>query len=357
MNLAHLGRDIGAIEGVAMSHIPLKFSPPADELVEAGYLVKGDRGDAVEVTWPLLGIIIFVKESYGYPSFESVKSLNNNVAIYGDYGYSVGQFHEIFLGVVPAYVAFKLGEVEVTIGQATPLGVYLFDNQHDHKFWGEWSNVASARIYGCSVEQAETYLINALIRYHEKTGVLLSPVELNYNHYDELEVNPQGTYVFPPVSAEIEPTRFFYNGLLHADDASACLYFYRVLEFFAFLSYQGELVKLRHDSSVSDRDFLQKATAIISREEKGPLIKLIAGVATKTELDAAFQAKLIESKDAGLLGVKLYEFRNSVVHAKYDQKATIFSTSILAKDINAGEWRLIFQKLAFNALNDLGRKL
>jgi hypothetical protein len=80
-------------------------------------------------------------------------------------------------------------------------------------------------------------------------------------------------------------------------------------------------------------------------------------LASDDVLERALSARLIDTKDATLFGAKLYDFRNSVVHAKYDQRNLIFSPSTIPGESEAGLWREPFRQLAWSALEARGRRL
>jgi hypothetical protein len=345
-----------------MPLVPFEFDPLSHRFEEADYLTRVDRGAHTVVSWPAVGATLITEETKygGYVSLKRLPELNGPAfRRHGDYGYSVGQFHEFFIAFLPSYMGFKFGDVEVTLGQVTPLGVYLFNEQYDdHIDGGCWEGYSSVRVLGASAEAAELYLINGCVEYYHRTGILPETQAVRMVEWHEDEGGLESPFhIIRPCCAELEPTRFYYMGLAQQDDASACLYFYRVLEFFAFLSHQSEFSKVRHNSSVSDRDFLNQAAALLSRDEKGPIMKIIVNLTTKEVMDASIEKALVDREDATLLAMRLYEFRNAVVHAKYDQRTTVYSQSMIPTDTEAGRWRESLRKLAWSALDGFGRRL
>jgi hypothetical protein len=108
---------------------------------------------------------------------------------------------------------------------------------------------------------------------------------------------------------------------------------------------------------LSDREFLKQIAAVISRDEKGPILKLVNQLADQGILNCAEQAKVITASDHRDLGSRLYDFRNSIVHAKYDQRSSMHSQSILSGETDAKKWQEPMRRLAWKAINTHGRKL
>jgi hypothetical protein len=72
-------------------------------------------------------------------------------------------------------------------------------------------------------------------------------------------------------------------------------------------------------------------------------------------VDTAHGAGLIQAADVGLLANGVYDFRNSIVHAKYDQKATITVDRLLDRPPHLAAWRKVLMELATEAMNLYGR--
>lgn len=125
-----------------------------------------------------------------------------------------------------------------------------------------------------------------------------------------------------------------------------------VLRFLLFL--QAVIAKQRRDNLLSDRDFLLSAAQVLTRDEKSPLLKLIAQIANPTILQQAADEGLIKSPDPVRLGIAIYEFRNSIVHAKYDQKATLVVDSVISPPKITRTWKSVLERLANAAIASHG---
>jgi hypothetical protein len=153
--------------------------------------------------------------------------------------------------------------------------------------------------------------------------------------------------------SNLEPLRFLNSALTQEDDAAACLYLYRIIEYFAFFANSAGLSRLRHDQGLSDHDFARKALDLIARDEKGPIPRTIAALADHSIISAARTDGVIGPNDA--LGEALYSYRNSIAHGKYSYGFTMQSGSAIETDETAAKWRAILLKLARKALSQHGR--
>jgi hypothetical protein len=276
----------------------------------------------------------------------------------------LGAFHE-FLVSMPAmpYDGFRMGRIEVTFGQATPLAAYLFDENYRWKYFGPWSGIHSARIMGANdLQEAELAFSNALIRYNKTHSDVptLSAMNLEDHLFKSLDEEPKHeseVLVDGPVIRDVEPIRFLHRGLLQADAVAACVYFYRVLEFYAFSSMTGEFAKVRHDSTVNDETFPTEVLKLISRDEKGPLLRLVNQLASSALLKDAVRAGLIDRDNAPLLGERLYAFRNSIVHGKNTYGHDLHSPPLFEELTTPWAWRKVLRALAQTAIERFGRKL
>ena len=95
---------------------------------------------------------------------------------------------------------------------------------------------------------------------------------------------------------------------------------------------------------------------MIFRNERTPIVRLVTRLAGKRLLTRAVKAGLIAQEQPELLGEALYAFRNSFVHAKYDQRALILSPSLLEEDSKPHEWRHILEQLAQSAIAKLSKR-
>ncbi|MFH1374686.1 MAG: hypothetical protein ABII79_12905 [bacterium] len=342
-----------------MTTIPTKFEPPSwyDEHLD---FKKGET--LCEICWPLLGLSVFSSKEI-YPNLEEVMKKTPGFKPHGRQGYSLGQFHEFFVSNPPKYYECKLGRAGASVGEVTPLGIYLFDSYFDNNYFGDWDCVASVRILGIPPELVEAYLLNFLIRYFQRFKITLNvfSIKVPEDWCDELQPEEERPTIkerdsLLPAVNELIPLRLFCYASRDMDDCSACIQYYRVLEYYAFFEQEREFSHLRCDKSMSDREFLTKAATMLTSSERIPLERLIKGLADGVLLNRALEASLIAKDDADILATTLYMFRNSIVHAKYGYRLSIHTDSILDETSVCRSWRGILEKLAWAAIDRFSRK-
>ena len=340
-----------------MPTIPLQFDPPAWEHHE-GHLDFAEILGNTNVTWKLMGLSIRHPSGSMWPDLNEVKRETQSINLFGNFGFNLGKYSEIFLGDIPNFATFRLGTVEVTFGQPSPLITYLFDTHRDKHFHGHWSDMATIRIFGSSYEESEIILLNSFDRYEEKFGVLPHVVEIGpveWADVTEHDEDNQGevTHQFPAsIPADVEPLRCMYYAKTSAEPAAACIQYFRVLEYYAFFSLSQRLNTLRRDNGISDREFFLSAAQLLTKDEKGPIIKLVTELATRELLEQAVDSSLIARVDSNLLGSNLYDFRNSIVHAKHDFRAAVMVDPIVSGPTTTNAWRRVLHQLAKSALHN-----
>ncbi len=332
--------------------IPLDFDPPA---WEAEHLQIRKIGRTYSVTWPLVGVTLLSRKDQE-PDHVDLLRRNQHLKFHGMFGYTVDRYHEFFVTAVEDYEKFGLGSAHVTFGAVTPLAMFLFSSYYHRKAHGdEWGYLSTIRIENAPVEQVEAYLLNAMLvfgeHYYPPTVVPFGPVE--WWEPDEPKPGPSR---IATIAIDIEPLRLIHHGRRETEHESACLQFYRVLEFYAFFEIQSEVGQLRNDPSLDERQFLLRVSRLVFRNERTPIVRLVTRLVTKKLLSRAVKAGLIPRSDPGLLGDALYDFRNSLVHAKYDQRASILAPSPIAEHTVIHEWRHILHELARTALRKLSAR-
>lgn len=337
--------------------LPSSFDPKSDEY-ESAHLVYSPASRGRHVRWPLISAEIFVPDMDGlhFDRAAIVAANPGALTIHGVRGFSLGRYHEFFVEQPPRDVnGYIMGDAEASLGEATPLAAFLFESARS-KWNGAWWDIYSVRIFGVDHADGEIALLNALMRYHDQTGYWPRPFLLGEPEWldDEVEGDTSAQPLRTgPMIANVEPLRFFNAALQQDDDASACLYLYRIVEYFAFFANSADLSRLRHDPGVSDHDFARRVLDLLARDEKGPILRIIAALADESIASAAVTAGLAAS--ASVLGEAIYTFRNSIVHGKYSYGFTLQSGSAIETDQTAAKWRVILSALARKALTQYGR--
>lgn len=337
-----------------MVELPTSFDPPGYH--DEDHLTISEAEGLVTVSWPTLGVDIVVTKRQ-YPPLDEAARHTPGLQFYGQSGFTIDTYHEFFIEFVPEFCSFRLGSAAVSIGEVTPLAVFLFDQFHDRHYHGdEWEAVSTVRIVGASSEHAEAYLLNALRLYSDRYGIEPSTMRIAPVEWWDDEKEREAPTGLASVPIDLEPLRFDYHARRESDDSAACVQFYRILEFYAFFDLESSVAKLRNDPKLSDREFLVRVAGVIARDERTPVIRLVAKLARTPLLRRAAKAGLIAQPQAELLGSAIYDLRNSVVHAKYDQRAAIVAQPVLEQPSPTREWRHILQELAASAIDRLAKK-
>lgn len=331
--------------------LPLEFDPPAWDVADHITTKKVKKG-TYEVTWPAAGLTLYSARA-AQPEQHHILRHSTDVTFHGMSGYSVGTYHEFFVGAVHVPASFRMRKAEVTVGEVTPLAVYLYEAYYHRKAHGdEWHYLSTFRLQNVPLERAEAYFLNAMHVYGDHYGELplvqpFGPIE----SWESTEVKPLPSKLARnAVAMDVEPLRFLYHGLRETEPESACLHFYRILEFYAFFEIQQDVAALRADTTLSDRRFLNKVAELVFRNERTPIVRLVTKLAGKRLLAQAVRHGLIAQPQGEMLGDALYDFRNSFVHAKYDQRTSIFSASVLDEDPTVIAWRSVFEQLGRKAI-------
>lgn len=348
--------------------VPFAFDPPAtDYEYDLTHLAFRDVEGGQEVSWPLIGASLFLPGQDTSRKFEAIEANNKNkFKAHGLSGFSLGNYHEFLLDSAEEFACIKMGNVEATFGEPTPLVVLIFKPYHYRKYHAYWDDIASLRIFGIGVDDVEAAFINASAAYGAKFGTLprqyhLTPYEMDdFGSDDGDEDSDDGDepeiVVAPPIVTNIEPLRFFYNGLSQVDDAAACLYFYRVLEYFSFLINAREMKKLRHDDTVSEAEFSKRILDLVIKDEKRPILRLIDSLVNSAMLNRALSDGLIVNAVSGQLCEAMYTLRNSLAHGKFSYGYTLRSGSLIEEDPQLRKWKTLLCDLARRALDQYGSK-
>ncbi|MUO44710.1 hypothetical protein [Agrobacterium vitis] len=344
-----------------MPHIPFDFDPPASPEDDPRFTYSTD-GKNTRIRWPLVSVDILYPEHRLFPSIADTVALNAGVMVaHNQMGYSVGQFHEFFVSVRNEIAAaFVMGRIEATFGRATPLAATLFES-HRSKYHGDWSEIWTLRLFGAKQEDLEAAVLNALLLYAHEYGEVLNPYPFddNFDDWDESDDQPvldEAIHVVAPIVRDLEPLRFYFSGLAQADRTAACIYFYRVIEYYSFLTHENELSRLRHDRSINDQDFSKRVLEVVVKDEKGAVFKLIASLADDELLSKAKASGLIQNTTSGHLADAVYSFRNSIVHGKFSYGFTLSSASFFNSDKAMPNWNGLMAELAKRAIERLGTR-
>ncbi len=357
-------------KGKVMARIPHEFEWGEYHDPESLLRIRETRG-SVEVHWSEIGMAVYHSPTQGligYHDIDDVAARTPTLTLHGDHGFTLGQFSEFFVfsGWLDRQLrplTVTMGSTEITLGEVTPLGRYLFAPVHERKFDPDWDDLSSLRIWGKNAERAEPCLLSAVIFLKKELGLNFSLYPLEGFEYDfpeeeglqkhELQVKELRA---PGAIVDIEPLRLYYKGLEESDDASAVLQYYRVLEYYSILSLHSKVDALRADRGLTSKDFLKSVAGLIERDERGAILRVVSQIADIGILERAKEAGLVDEAAPQSLGNALYDFRNGLVHAKYDQRAAMVVESVFSPSSVTLAWRRILESLALSAMNTFGTR-
>ena len=308
------------------------------------------------------GVDDAINDLYYEISVERVKQLNSEFKLYGQYGYSIGSFHEVFVEEPIPYLEFNLADAEVKLGEASPFCQILFSSAYISHYHREWGEIKSLKFIGVKQEDFETYLLNALIYIQKVTGFKVEFYSFEFDEEQEAiwakfhDKAPNYVKISekPQVYKDVEILRLYHYALTSKDNIAACIYFHRVVEFYAFVRKHSEIDRVRRDGAIDSKKFAKEIQKMIKASEGENIYSLIQEVVTSSILDFAYTYQLVDSKDAKKFAKNLYEFRNSIIHAKSEHNSIFITDSVLNPSSEVALWREVFSRLVPEILNKFG---
>ena len=307
---------------------------------------------------------------------ENIKCINSNFSYYEDIGIILTNYAEFAVWQLNSYETdecfsyFKLNNIEVSLGNPTPLMQYLFGiNVFSNDYLDSWNGIQTLRFYGDIGDSLELRLLQALLSFGEifKTIFILVHLNESYYSYPEEDLYIIGQEINAPITDQnkeiknpeycindIDTLRLFHSGLIAGDAENSFLQFYKILEYYSILYNIDNLSKFRWDRTVSKTEFRNKILKLVRRDEKSQICQLIQYIITPEISKTALKHKLITSTDNESLGEALYKFRNSIVHAKYAYQGQMRIPTLFSDSSTIKEWKIIVQALAKNAIKTFG---
>lgn len=345
-----------------MTKIPINFEKE-DDIEWTDLLTRNVADGIVSVKWTELDIeILFsdTKKNEYWPEIEDIKKHTPSFNFYETFGYSVNNYSEFLIIAeewenAPDICLKDSNGIEITVGDLTPMGYYIFDIFRDNNVHPEFEWCKSIRIFGCDSENVELYLLNAINKLIYENNFSFNICSLDSHEYwDEDDIKEEE---FKEVSlianSELIPNRLFYKGLKETDRANSFLDFYRILEYYSIINQETLVDKLRTDPTISKREFVIQMNKVINDKEIALLGQLVSKIADSKILNYCHKNNLIDKAKAELLTIKLYEFRNSLVHSKMNQKLLPFTKSLFEREDKVHEWNYVSKLLAHNAMMKL----
>ena len=320
----------------------------------------------VTVRWSDLNLELCYKgtlEDLCAPELQDITACTPGFVPLGLYGFALGQFSEVlvfgtsFAARVPN-ATIMIGSVEATVGSPTPLFRHLMWRYHEDDLHLDLDETSTLRIWGATPDTAEAHVLTACRHLRDDADTECSLWSLDCGYPEDPEpIEAPISLRRPSVISDIEPLRLYYSGLVEPEDILAVLHFYRSLEYYSIISKVGDVTALRTRTDLSPKAFLVEITKSLGGDERADLCRLLGRLA-----DAAIHADahghgLVTEATASALGNALYDFRNSIVHAKYDHRASLLVPSVFSRLERLHQWRLLLKRLAAKAMDTLGTRV
>jgi len=303
---------------------------------------------------------------------------------HGDCGISFDNYSEYFITIEhPQYffldlpsdwpssspLKFRIGEVSVVVGDASPLIVLLMESHYrDSDVHPDgFNSFATIRLQGVEQKLSAAcfhkalYYINS--HYFKPVGLVASLKHLETDFDDPLGIFYGGTEpekAFKKIIRKRIRTRYdfkniepliLYNHACISTRNEAFISYYRVLEFFFIRAILDNIEMLRNDPSVNSQDILDIASA---RNEEQQLRNLIANILTSSQrkklYEYAKKQNLIKDSKLHDFVAGLYTFRNSLVHAKEKQLQKTTLPDPFMANSNVKKWTYIVAVCAERAI-------
>lgn len=250
---------------------------------------------------------------------------DKNISVFEAAGIFIGGIAEFYLDTMTDEINsdFNLGKVEVTIETASPLLYFLIGRDNEDIGMGyELQEAATIRLKNVSKENVLEYLDKALFKagVSKDMGIIWPSVGTEDN---SPEYFSEYLYEFSQLIADRDfrftaPINFFNGAMRSGNKLEKFLGLYKILEFFWNSALEEKIVKLRK-SKLGDDPFARTIIELNLTREINRFELFL------TELIDDDLKEFIE-EDIGLtiksmsdFAKEIYDFRNSVVHAKQER--------------------------------------
>lgn len=148
-----------------------------------------------------------------------------------------------------------------------------------------------------------------------------------------------------------------YNYATSIKGEQRFLSYYRVLEFFMEQAFIKRAHKLRFDDAISDEELVTKLSIRKEEEQLKILLKEVLSQSKKGKLiNYCISKGIVEKRSIDKIAVKLYKFRNSIVHAKEKEVLNTNFPDPFELNSNLNIWISITEKLARECIMELNTK-
>jgi len=303
-----------------------------------------------------------------------------------DFGVKFKKYHEIAISISSddynwfegedwntSPLKFKIGETQYEVSLISPLMVLLTEPVYGDRDWHyDFNQFASIKMVvqtGTNFKDEfskAVYYLNS--HYLKKIGFYAKLKRLTLGDEDPLGLfsgeDPEEIFKVAKRIRNRKRDNFIsvipinlYNAAFRNTGTFRFLSFYRVLEFFMEQALIERAKTLRKDNTVSEIELIKELSI---HTEKEQLINLCKSVTTPYKkgrmMGYCMNKGIIGSREFKKIPVKLYRYRNSLVHAK---EKKIIETNIptpFESIPNDSTWIYIVEELARECMNKLNKK-
>lgn len=309
---------------------------------------------------------------------------------YNHFGFSYDNYAEFFIGNDSSFLyelygyntsinlSFKIGGCYIEVNGISRLCKILLEPYYSKYLdyiadRGLEEYFYTIKIYDAPINQHKDLLIKALYylnsHYLHKTDSFVKVYNVLPDDYEAL-INDSDIDLGNDKIINIERKRtrtrkdfisiepiILFNHASTQDKENRFLGFYRILEFFFNRSLENELKKLRLDSTISEKEIIQ---VIQKKDERYLLFKLLNNALTKAEkkriISFLLSKSLIDKDKFEYFCNKLYDYRNSLVHAKEYQIDSIMLPDLFDEKKDYQVWNYVVRVLAKTCIARLNIK-
>jgi hypothetical protein len=305
---------------------------------------------------------------------------------YNHFGFSYDNYAEFFIGNDSDYLyglygyntninlRFNIAEYHIEINSVSSLCSILLEPYYS-KYLDEIADRGleeyfyTIKIYNAPTSLHKDLLIKALYylnsHYMRKADTFVKVYNILPKNHEALindsdidkEVNIKRKKTITRKDfISIEPIILF-NHASTQDKENQFIGFYRILEFFFNRSLENELKKLRFDSTKSEKEIIQ---TIQKKDERYLLFMMLNNTLTIAEkkriVSFLLSKSLIDKNKFEYFCNKLYEYRNSLVHAKENQIDYTKLPDIFNEFKDYQDWNAVIRLLAKKCIERLNTK-
>ncbi len=306
---------------------------------------KSDSGIEIYFTTPNIKVILDKKTLSNLLKGKLIDNLSG-FKYYNHFGFSYNNYAEFFIGNDSTFpyelygnttninLSFKIAGYYIEINSVSQLCQILLEPYYSKYLdyiadRGLIEYFYTIKIYDSPINQHKHLLIKALYylnsHYLHKTDSFVKIYNVLTDDYDTIIEDSENEMIVNIERKRIRTRKDFisiepiilFNHASTQDKENRFLGFYRILEFFFNRALEHEFKKLRNDSNISEKEIIK---IIQRKDERYLLFTLLNNILTKAEkkriVTFLISKSFIDKDKFEYFCGKLYEYRNSLVHAK-----------------------------------------